>query len=1340
MSAFAVSRDNGTVYQVVGGEQNILNVQVAGASTVPIGLSVNPPWHALCSDLIGRDDLANELLSAVTDNLVQSEQHSQLHMLYGTGGSGKTALALSVADRARSNIPHVYWIDGTDEESINSGIIQIAHRLGASPYHVELVRVGQASAVDTLRQVLNERNQPWLIIIDGLDNSALLIKIAEIAHSDRTTNALRGTFIATTRIHDSGPLGDLSTWHWVSPLDPQSGSKLLRKSIGDNGTDLRDAASDGEELSQLLGGLPLALRAAGRYLAFTSSQSALLLDGDEPVTIRQYIDALRYESDLALANEANARSEFVELQQAIRSTWNHSLDCLDASGLADARTLFYVLSMLAQRPIPLALLREIKLSTRSEGARAARAISIRKLRNLLYGLSDFGLVEFTFVQAPSLAEEHGRPVPDAIVVHPVARHALKASGSDYYEIQHVLRIVVIEALAATIRNSANLSQRSYGTSVLLAHHLQELFQWDAIPKDSVDELVQVALEIALHLESVSHHAMAIHLAERACEKSEQYWDRDRERFIESRMTYAYILSHAHRASAARKQYLDLMEVACEIRQPNDRLILQLRHHLATSLVASGQLSEALSEFVELLALLNNELGPRDEQTLLTRGEYASALLQSGRDSEALHEFRVTLETLQSELGRDHRFVIECRRNMVNCLIRLRDWPSAKRELEAIREDFARDSTGDSPLAIHYEIVYHRVSNEIAPDGSHAAEMKDLLSRLSRMVESDDPRLSVAYGELIPVLCSMGALAEAETICRQLADDLHSVHEGSVNRCTARLNLATVLEMRGEYLEARNELAALQGTCERYLGSDHPISRHVSSQLAIYSEATSSFNWQYRCSDPLTLIVGQLCEEIEQRVDQGSLMAQWARRNFLLRLADSDQVIDFVEQSRLMLDRLTRNNLSTVDSDLLKAWSRTTQARDVHGYFDEILARIIRELRTVPAAERLNDRFVVMCTCITGFLNDRGRTEEAISLIQELVPRADESANSSRAVMAARHQLATLLTEVGDSRKAADEYAWVLDQHIESRSAIGRDFFVCEINLLGADSDARMSRRLSELLAARKRAMSTVANLTPNDIPPEIRRTLEDAIRAVREVGPLDAQAEEFDELSTDAIAALTALLMSRVLEHGETDELALRIWEGIADTLVEAGSDSVAEKQYRSLLATTIVCSGPDSPLLPRIRASFASTLARLGRYRDAEDEFRKILTVSNDELYVLGIESGAIQLELAKSIRGQDRNADADMELRVLMDSTESDEIYAEAAFTRAKLLADAGLSEAAVAYRTAVRAAEVAWGINHSNTLVIYANATDDLRNRAGNPVAIHEVLDRQFRKADFSDMEDN
>jgi hypothetical protein len=357
-------------------------------------------------ELYGRGPLVGllrGLLAAPVGNV-------RVQVLYGLGGTGKTAIAAELARQW----PHpAWWVSAASAATLHTGMREVARRAGAPDALIEQAWAGDRSATDLVWNTLAAVASPWLLVLDNADDLALLTPDGSTVGDG--TGWLRppppdGTVLVTTRDHETGRWNP--RWagtHAVPPLNPPAGGALLRQLAPGAGPE-----ADAETLSTRLGGLPLALRLAGQYLADAAAAPHFPDDGPRPTTFAAYHEALRTRAGALERLLGGRRTAAARDRALITRTFELSLDLLARRGAPQARPMLRLLACFGPGAVPCellldpAILRESPLFPDDLDGDAVRE-GLRSLAGL--GLAELG----TDAVAGSTA-----------TLHPVVRDANRA--------------------------------------------------------------------------------------------------------------------------------------------------------------------------------------------------------------------------------------------------------------------------------------------------------------------------------------------------------------------------------------------------------------------------------------------------------------------------------------------------------------------------------------------------------------------------------------------------------------------------------------------------------------------------------------------------------------------------------------------------------------------------------------------------------------------------------------------------------------------------------------------------------------------------------------------------
>jgi tetratricopeptide (TPR) repeat protein len=244
-----LTHDEGFVDVIQGIREAIDDLTAKGLTASQERLWTIP--YARNSLFTGRDKVLTKLNDAL--------KTSKAAALSGLGGIGKTQTAIEYAYRNRNDYDPILWVKAESLESINSDFVSIAHLLNLP----EKQEQEQPLIITAVKRWLGD-HAGWLLILDNADE-------LEMVRPFHPTDG-QGYILLTTRAQATRRLAQRIE---IDEMDINEGSQfLLRRTTAIDSNATLDAASStdqdtAKEISQAMGGLPLALDQAGAYIEET---------------------------------------------------------------------------------------------------------------------------------------------------------------------------------------------------------------------------------------------------------------------------------------------------------------------------------------------------------------------------------------------------------------------------------------------------------------------------------------------------------------------------------------------------------------------------------------------------------------------------------------------------------------------------------------------------------------------------------------------------------------------------------------------------------------------------------------------------------------------------------------------------------------------------------------------------------------------------------------------------------------------------------------------------------------------------------------------------------------
>ncbi|MET9448917.1 aKG-HExxH-type peptide beta-hydroxylase [Streptomyces cinerochromogenes] len=742
--------------------------------------------------LRGRAPLVRRLTSAVTRRAQGERDVPGVWLLSGMAGCGKTSIALETAHQLMPALTHVWWVSAVDDDVLSSALHAVAFACGARVE--DFVGVHPA---DVLWRSLGRLTDPWLLVLDNVDDPALLAPPR--AGTAAGTGWLRpppnqlGTVLITSRESRSERWGA-----WVNHV----GVGLLSRK--DSGTVLRDLAGqagtrqEAEELAEDLGRLPLALALAGSHLR-------QLLDdpfpaAPEPATFdafRQTVGARI--ADLA-ADPYPALGSDERSGRTIRSMWELSLDQLHRQGSDLARPLLRLLCSFGAAPLPYLelidrdLLAASGLFTNPSQPRIQAALS--------------GLAGLRLISIERSAEPDGPGPQRTITIHPLVRAASRTHPDAAAQAPAMAGLVAALLNRATgpLREADPAHWplwRALAPHCSAAHVLINEYEtaYEAEGGDAADgraggeegtgwapqlgeRATAPALRAGLYYSSVGQFGNAVAELRGVEDMRARLLGRQHTDTFAARLRLAGALRANGELTAAETLYRELIETGERCLPPGHRFLPSARSGRARTLRELGMDDAAEEELRLSLALRLQDPQAEELGILRVRRELAMLALRRGLPDEAVTQLRDIRHRMQEHCGPGDWNTLT---TGISLFRALRDAGQAA-EAEGIAEEVVRDAL-----------------TTLEPDHFLVLLARHERARLFRDRESDAGSLTRAKEEFTEIL---------ESCLSRLGPD----HPDTI---AARHELATVWHLLGRLDLAAEHFSEALETGRGRLGEDHP---------------------------------------------------------------------------------------------------------------------------------------------------------------------------------------------------------------------------------------------------------------------------------------------------------------------------------------------------------------------------------------------------------------------------------------------------------------------------------------------------------------------------------------
>ncbi|MEU2565839.1 tetratricopeptide repeat protein [Streptomyces althioticus] len=645
---------------------------------------------------VGRLPVALRDRSEVMERLrasVKAERGGQVYVLYGMGGSGKTAVACALFQEVTAEAGRVgLWVNASDRASLRAGMLAVAADRGADDGELLAARNGLRPAADLVWGYLDRSAEPWLLVLDNTDEPEIL------RDGDWLRTSPRGTVLVTTRRAAARwwPGAELQ---YIGVLPREDAALVLRDLAPHSGTTEQAA-----RVADRLGRLPLALTLAGGFL------SRQVID---PWTMDAYGDQLDSDERVQLIDRgADALSE-ADPRHLVGLTWQLTLDAFEARGLPEAAALLRLLARFAAEPLPLALLNHAGI-----GAVLPRARTETALRALL----DQSLSELVDAEGTRCVQSHGILLDSVSAATPA-------------DLAPALDTTAVRLLDAAVPAVPDAGPHDPRLRLLVPHALALLGH---VGESSAADALAVTTRLATALHRTGDYVSAWETARNSADLAQRHLDADHRTVLAAR-------SRAGRALFRLGRYAEAEAVLRTVRDTQERLFgaddpdtTDSGYGLQLVLANLGRREEAVALLRDTVAGRRSALGPAHPLTLRAR----AGLLEMLPAAEVVTEEDGALLSLPSEcervLGPDHTVTLGARHNHAWALYLLGRFDEADREIRQVAETYERRFGPEYPIVLAARQLLSRTRAALGHREEGVALMTDVVERRDRGLGPEHP--------------------------------------------------------------------------------------------------------------------------------------------------------------------------------------------------------------------------------------------------------------------------------------------------------------------------------------------------------------------------------------------------------------------------------------------------------------------------------------------------------------------------------------------------------------------------------------------------------------------------
>ena len=712
-----------------------------------------------------------EILKEVYDVLKEERKAA----ITGLGGIGKTQTAIQYAHEHRDEYKVILWANAESQQTLVSDFVSFVDYLNLSLRSDDEQQIILDAIFNWLR-----RNDNWLLILDNVEDLNSVINFIP--------SGMKGHVILTARNPSTGNFSGTS----LERMAPEQGAKFLlrRAKIITSGEELSNASDEhidiAIQLSEELGGLPLALDQAGAFIEETQS------------TLDEYLTLYKDHGTQLRTRRGDLTENYPE---SVATTWDISFEKIENNNPAAADMLRFC-SFLAADDIP------EELFTNDGGHLGPRLNTLSK-NPLAFTESIKELNLFSLIKR--------NPEQKTLSIHRLVQEVQKDRINDSEQSVWAKRVVYTIAEV--------FQYEEYEHNILLKRILPHAIKAANLLDEYQIEFPKAAfflLNVSQYLSDTMQYTAAESLLRKSLEIDKASLGPDHPDVAISLNNLGALLNETNRYSKAEQLYRRALKIK-ESHFPLDHPEIAISlNNLASLLDKINRHGEAEELYRRALEIREISLGTDHPDVASTLSNLGLLLTNTNRHNEAEGLYRRALKIREASVGPDHPDVASSLNNLASLL----DDTNRHREAESLcRRALKIREASVGPDHLDTAVTLNNLGSMLAKTGCHN-EVEPLFQRALKITETafgpDHPDVARILNNIASFYTDFGRYDEAEPLYRRALE----IREASLGPehpdVASSLNhLASLLDDTNRHNETEPLYRRALEISETSLGPNHP---------------------------------------------------------------------------------------------------------------------------------------------------------------------------------------------------------------------------------------------------------------------------------------------------------------------------------------------------------------------------------------------------------------------------------------------------------------------------------------------------------------------------------------